>query len=176
MSASRGDGAFTLALALALGLFILGILQPMMIIHPGFGDHSNLVAYLYPELSAPRVVTLWGGLQDLWQQGSVGLACLLGLFSLVLPGVKFTACLLAISGRHVRLLVRFVHAFGYMSMAEVVFVSVLALTLKSLPGGTHVERGVGLWIFFASVLLLSAITAWLHRRHEGDGASPSPEP
>jgi hypothetical protein len=170
---SRGSGRpggllLTIALAVALGLYVLGIVKPMMIIHPGFGEHTSLIGYLNPEMTTPRVITLWQGLEDLWRQGAAGLACLLGVFSLGLPGLKFSVCFLSLVGRHSKPLVRFVHVFGFMSMAEVVFVSVFALTLKSLPGGTYVEQGSGLWLFFVSVLLLSAVTAGLHHELEVD--------
>ena len=151
-------------LAVALGLFALGILSPMMIVHPGFGGHTALVDYLFDDLTAPRAISLWGGLGALWTQGAIGLALLLGLFSLGLPGLKFVVCLHASLGRHQRWLMAVVHTVGFLSMAEVVFVAVFALTLKALPGGTRLETAGGLWIYALSVLLLSAVTAMLHRQ------------
>lgn len=151
------------ALAVALGLFVLGILSPMMIVHPGFGSHTALVDYLFEDLTAPRPISLWGGLGALWTQGAIGLALLLGLFSIGLPGLKFIVCLQATLGRHQRGLIAVVHTVGFLSMAEVVFVAVFALTLKALPGGTQLETAGGLWIYALSVVLLSAVTALLHR-------------
>ena len=155
------------ALLTSLGLFIAGVLLPMMIIHPGFGDHTDLVGYLYPEMTAPRSVALLEGVLDLVDDGAWLLAGLLGLFSLGLPGLKFIVCGQALDGYRRPSHLAFIHTVGFMSMAEVVFVSVLAVTLKHLPGGTHVERGVGLWCYLASVLLLSALTAHLYGSRRG---------
>jgi len=163
MTESPARAAALAGLAVALGLFILGILSPMMVVHPGFGDHTALVTYLFSDLTAPRPISLWGGLFALWRQDATGLALLLGAFSLGLPGLKFVVCSLAALGRRRRGLIAVVHTLGFLSMAEVVFVAVFALTLKSLPGGTHLETGAGLWIYAFSVLLLSAVTALLHR-------------
>ncbi len=155
----------TLTLTGSLGLFCAGILAPMMIIHPGFGDHTDLVGYLFPELVAPRSVNLLGGVLDLVEQGAWLLAGLLGLFSLGLPCAKFFVCAQALDGRQKPAHLKFIHTFGFLSMAEVVFVSVLAVTLKHLPGGTHVERGWGLWCYLISVVLLSVVTVRLYGEH-----------
>ena len=158
----------------SLGLFIAGVLLPMMIIHPGFGDHTDLVAYLYPEMTAPRSVALLEGVMDLIDEGAWLLAGLLGVFSLGLPGLKFFVCGQALDGRRRPAHLAFIHTVGFMSMAEVVFVSVLAVTLKHLPGGTHVGRGPGLWCYLASVLLLSALTTRLYGAHRAAATKVSP--
>jgi uncharacterized paraquat-inducible protein A len=169
----------------SLGLFIAGVLLPMMIIHPGFGDHTDLVTYLYPEMTAPRSVALLEGVLDLISEGAWLLAGLLGLFSLGLPGLKFFICGQALDGRRRPSHLAFIHVVGFMSMAEVVFVAVLAVTLKHLPGGTHVGRGPGLWCYLGSVLLLSALTARLYGAHRVEAekatreervATPMPTP
>lgn len=163
----------TLALISALALFGAGVLWPMMIIHPAFGDHTDLVGILFPEMVEPRAVTLLGGIFDLINEGAWVLAGLLGLFSLGLPALKFFVCAQAIDGRERPAHLAFVHTVGFMSMAEVVFVSVLAVTLKHLPGGTHVERGIGLWCYLASVLLLSLVTLRLYGHHARARSEPS---
>ena len=159
-------------LILALGLFIAGVLLPMMVIHPGFGDHTDLVGLLFPEMTSPRSVSLLGGVIDLIDEGAWVLAALLGTFSLGLPGLKFMVCAQALDGRQRESHLAFIHTFGFMSMAEVVFVSVIAVTLKHLPGGTMVERGIGLWCYLVSVLLLSALTARLYSAIEKRARHP----
>ncbi len=154
-------------LVISLGLFVAGVLLPMMIIHPGFGDHTDMVAFFMPELTTARPVALLEGIVDLIEDGAWLLAAVLAIFSLVLPAMKFFICAQEIDGRRRRAYLAFIHTVGFMSMAEVVFVSVLAVTLKHLPGGTAVERGPGLWCYLISVLLLSGLTARLYGSHQG---------
>jgi len=160
-----------LVLIVSLGLFVAGVLLPMMIIHPGYGDHSDLVAFFLPDLSAARPVSLLEGIIDLASEGAWALALILGLFSLVLPAMKFFICAQELDGKTRKAYLAFIHSVGFMSMAEVVFVSVLALTLKELPGGTEVTHGRGLWCYLLSVLLLSGLTAHLYMS-ERKGAEP----
>lgn len=154
---------YATTLLLSLALFVAGLLLPMMIIHPGYGDHTDLVSVFMPELTEARPVSLLQGLSNLVDEGAWLLTLILGAFSLGLPGLKFFICAQAIDQRRRPSHLAFIHAVGFMSMAEVVFVSVLALTLKELPGGTEVERGDGLWCYLISVLLLSTLTALLYR-------------
>ena len=160
----RSTALLTAGLAIGLGLYALSLSAPLMVVHPGFGAHTELINHLFPDLGASRAITLWGGLVDLWVSGAIDLALLLGVFSVLFPCLKFAVCTLTLMGAPRRLFLRFFHTFGILSMGEVVFVAVFALTLKSLPGGTSVEAGWGLGIFCVSVVILSVVTAALHWR------------
>lgn len=98
--------------------------------------------------------------RDLFAGGSVFLACLLALFSVIIPVSKLLVTVLALLSPHGALrnaCVHFVRAVGKWSMTDVFVVAVLLAFLAGGQGGfTDARLGPGLY-FFACYGLLSLL-------------------
>ncbi len=120
--------------------------------------------------------SILGTVRDLYSGGSVFVAVLLALFSVVVPGAKLTVSLLALLAPGPRArdaCVRFVTAIGKWSMTDVFVVAVL---LAFLAGGgelTDARLGPGLY-FFAVYGLLSMVGGMLLAAPAGSHGAPSP--
>jgi paraquat-inducible protein A len=97
---------------------------------------------------------------DLFAGGSVFIACLLALFSVIIPVAKLLVSLLALLSPHGVLRTRYVHfvrAIGKWSMTDVFVVAVLLAFLAGGKGAfTDARLGPGLY-FFACYGLLSLL-------------------
>ena len=115
--------------------------------------------------------SILGTVRDLYAGGSVFVACLLALFSVIIPVLKLLVSLLALlgpAGALRRSCVHFVRAIGKWSMTDVFVVAVLLAFLAGGQGGlTDARLGPGLY-FFASYGLLSLLGGVLLARVPGE--------
>jgi paraquat-inducible protein A len=123
--------------------------------------------------------SILGTVRDLFIRGSAFVACLLALFSVVVPVAKLVVSLLALlaPGAGLRTAcVKFVRAVGKWSMTDVFVVAVL---LAFLAGGggelTDARLGPGLY-YFAADGLLSLAGGVLLARVASDVAGPEGAP
>ena len=102
-----------------------------------------------------------GGVLALFQHGSVGVAVLVGLFSVVFPIAKVTTVGVMLfhhrPGGTPKALVAALHRLGPLSMLDALVVMVLLVAYTTVPlGAVNVIPMFGFWLFIAAVLLNSA--------------------
>ena len=150
-----------------LVLLIVGMLAPALVIQPAFDQYTELVGALWPDATAPRVLTVAGGIDALFRHGSVALGCLLVVFSWFFPLVKLLTavhvCWTLAPGEEPGLWARSLHFIGGLSLTEVVVLGLFALTLKQFPGGTEVDLGWGFWVLFAAAIGGIGVNGWVGR-------------
>lgn len=194
--------ASSLALAVLSGAFVLALLVPVRRGRPGarreLALHLQGVAAmcLLVGLAAPMLTvvaqremavlgtvvlqfetkSILDTVGDLYARGSVLVAALLALFSVVVPVAKLLVSLLALLApgeRAQRTCVGFVRAVGKWSMTDVFVVAVLLAFLATSGNGlTDARLGPGLY-FFAAYGLLTLAGSLLLARAAGD---PEPSP
>jgi hypothetical protein len=172
--------AVTLTTIASLTL-IVGLFAPSYTVYPTFGDQAVdaiLLNYL-PDLMAPHSFSIASTIRALVDNGDLGIASILLLFSILFPATKM-ALLFALSLTkpfvprgdrqrspiHERLLPLakwFLETFGHWSMLEVFVVAVIVVGFKSLPMGATIIRQWGLFCFAVSVVF-SMIAASLCKR------------
>lgn len=138
---------------LALGLFLLGVLSPIMTIEQ---------FYLFEDQFS--VLT---ALNLLFDDGQAGLALLIGCFSLLLPLLKLLVLARAIreyaeSGQVTGTLLHWIHRYGRWSMLDVFVIAVLIVGFK-LSAFASIQLHLGLWAFAGGLLLMLVLTSVLQR-------------
>ncbi len=114
--------------------------------------------------------TLITGVIDLWRQGMVGLAIVVLLTSIVVPGIQLLGLLYTLApmklGRvppHLARVYRFVHALQPWGMMEVFLLGILVSVVK-LAGMATIVPGLAIWSFAVLILVLAAAAASLDPR------------
>jgi paraquat-inducible protein A len=140
----RGDGLGRifayLLLAAAAGLLVLGTALPIM-----------RFERLYFFSDEPSLFQLIGGL---WVDGSIGLAGMVGLFSIVLPALKLGLLALetAAGGLRSGLLRRAMPHLARWSMMDVMLVAIVIFAAKTSGLATAVTLP-GFWCYAASAVI-----------------------
>jgi hypothetical protein len=150
----RKYSAQGLALLASL-LFGLALVRPIFSVTPGAGDFTGWLRLISPQDMETIVQTLPGGIRNLWVEGDPVLACVLIVFCILLPLLKFTviwAESLDIDlGSEV--LARIVKLTAPYAMVEVFLLALIVMIVKGLPGGSEIKVETGAWMFCGSVLL-----------------------
>jgi paraquat-inducible protein A len=139
------QNAATLAVLSELVLAIAVFLPFMSVVQLGHAETYSLV----------------GGIGQLWQQGEVVLALIIGGFSLVFPLLKnlflvaATTSLLPLTAAHRRALHAFAAKTGKYSMLDVFVVAVIVVVVK-LGHSTEVAVRSGLFLFCVAIALSMA--------------------
>jgi paraquat-inducible protein A len=142
------QNAATLAILSELVLAIAVFLPFMSVVKLGHADTYSLV----------------GGIGQLWQQGEVALAMILGGFSLVFPLLKnallvaATTSLLPLTTAHRRSLHYFAAKTGKYSMLDVFVVAVIVVVVK-MGESTEVAVRSGIFLFCLAIAL-SMAASW----------------
>jgi paraquat-inducible protein A len=137
------------ALLLALALLAAGLALPVMTVDRFF--------------VFSRSFSILGSLDALWRADEYLLFAAVGLFSVVFPIVKLSACLalwLFADGAGDRLdaLLTWIDALGRWSMLDVFLLAILLVTIRSAGVGVHTE--IGLYLFAAAVIASILAAQW----------------
>ena len=138
------------------GFLGIGLLAPTLTIEPSAGEFSWLVEIFAPEELASTTYSIFGAIQDLYLMNNVFLAVVLGLFSIAFPIFKLSLYWLA-TDRHsnsasIESLLKWTNRLSKFSMVEVLFLALLILTVKTLPGGSEAKIEWGAYAFTASAI------------------------
>jgi paraquat-inducible protein A len=151
------QNAATLAILSELVLAIAVFLPFMSVVKLGHAETYSLV----------------GGLGQLWQQGEIVLALIIGAFSLVFPLLKnlflvaATTSLVPLTMAQRQSLHAFAAKTGKYSMLDVFVVAVIVVVVK-LGDSTEVAVRSGLFLFCLAIALSMAASAcvWIGESHE----------
>lgn len=146
----------------------MGLRAPALLVEPKFGEFTTAFKIFAPSYGASKELSVLAGLSALWNNGDRALASALFLFSVVLPIVKLGTLWdrwwrelksldAPASSAALDRLARF-------SLLDVLVLSVLAVTLKTFPGGSLVHLQAGLYLFAASGVLIAILPEVLHRK------------
>jgi len=149
------------AAVLALGLLVVGLNGPFLAV---------------TTLGTPETHSLLGGIADLANGGSVGLAAIIAVFSVAFPVAKnllvivATTVVVPLSPAGRRRLLAIAERTGKYSLLDVLVVALLVVTLKSQPL-VEIRAGWALWAFAASVACSIAATHLLPHPSPSEPAS-----
>jgi paraquat-inducible protein A len=138
------------------GFLGIGLLAPTLTIEPSAGEFSWLVEIFAPEELATTTYSIFGAIRDLYLMNNIFLALVLGLFSIAFPIFKLSLYWLA-TDRHpnsdsVESLLKWTDRLSKFSMVEVLFLALLILTIKTLPGGSEAKIEWGAYAFVTSAI------------------------
>lgn len=140
-----------------------------MEIQPGFGGWTWFVELFRPEMTAPVSYSIASGVVRLLVEGDWFLGVVIGTFSVLFPIFKFVAFYLAneqhMRGRETFGWLAAASAISKYSMLDVFVISLLVLTLKSMPGNTEIRIGWAVYPFTVAVLM----SVWLGLEVERTG-------
>lgn len=125
------------------------------------------------KLGETETYSLVGGIREMWNQEEVGLALIIGTFSLAFPLLKnalllaATTTILPLSAGHRRGLHAFAAKTGKYSMLDVFVVAIIVVVVK-LGKSTEVAVRSGTFLFCAAIALSMAASAFVQigERHE----------
>lgn len=142
-----------LLLLAALGLLIYGLQAPILTLEKFF-FFSNTVSLL-------------SALRELAAEAEWGLYVLIGTFSVVFPVLKNLLLLVLWNfdpsdGEGHRRHLAWLSAYGKWSMLDVFVVALLVVSVK-LGSLAEVRVEIGIYAFAASILLTTALSAWIAR-------------
>jgi paraquat-inducible protein A len=156
----RAGLGIVLMLLVSLGFFVAGIFQP-------FTAVTKLWLF-------ENQISVWQGLEILWEADELFLFLILFVFTLVFPFVKINAMLVLwiwprLDAAHAQKLHQFVANLGKWSMLDVFVVAILVLTVKS-GGLASIQVEEGFFMFFVSVMLTQFASLWTGQvvRHLND--------
>ena len=137
----------------ALGCFFAGIFLP-------FTAVTKLWLF-------ENQISVWHGLEVLWNAGELFLFMILLVFTICFPLVKMSALLAlwlypGLPAEKARTFYKFVSNLGKWSMLDVFVVAILVLTVKS-SGVASIRLGIGFFLFFLSVMLTQIASIWTGR-------------
>lgn len=119
--------------------------------------------------------SLAGIVTGLWASGDIGLAVVIGLFSIILPATKLSVLHLALvhtartgtdAGPRM-VLPRWLHALANWSMLDVVLVALVVFAAKT-SGLASAAARPGLWFFALSAVLTAVLAKTVDRRRSTD--------
>ena len=152
----------------------IGLVAPTISIEPRAGEFTWLVELWDQEATEIVTYSIFGAIRDLYRMDNLFLALVLGLFSVVFPVFKLSLYWLATvhhpNSNSVASLLKWTARLSKFSMVEVLFLALLILTVKTLPGGSEATIQWGAYLFVASALG-SMIVPMLFEKPERNGAN-----
>ena len=147
-------------------LFGSASILPIFSIEPAVGEWTALAEILSPEEMQPQSFSLLKGVRLLWQEDERMLACIIGLFSLLLPVIKLSVLWAEalFSGSLSKKWMGFLQAVSRYAMLEVFLVAMTVLLLKQMPGGSRITLESGFYSFGVSVLLSLVVAQFVEAR------------
>ena len=142
-----------LMLLASLGFFVAGIFLP-------FTAVTKLWLF-------ENQISVYQGLQVLWQGSELFLFLILFVFTVCFPFVKINALLAlwlypGLTADRAKTFFKFVSNMGKWSMLDVFVVAILVLTVKS-GGLASIKVQGGFFLFFISVMLTQCASLWTGR-------------
>ena len=133
-----------------------GLVAPTISIEPRAGEFTWLVELWDEEATETVTYSIFGAIRDLYLMNNFFLALVLGLFSLAFPVFKLSLYWLATvhpaNSSSLASLLKWTARLSKFSMVEVLFLALLILTVKALPGGSEATIEWGAYLFVASAL------------------------
>ena len=137
----------------------VGLVAPTMTIVPKAGEITWIIEVLDPESMLPVTYSIIGIINELAELKEWFLVFVLTFFSIIFPISKLYFFWAASNGniQNIKLnwIALTVGKLNKFSMAEVFVLSLVLISLKSLPGGTEVQIEYGCLIYFLSVIISS---------------------
>ena len=134
----------------------IGLVAPTMTIVPKAGELTWLMEILDPESMLPVSYSIVGIIIELANSMEWLLVIVLTFFSVLFPVTKlyFFWAASSSSGQmpNIEWIASMVGKLSKFSMAEVFVLSLVLISLKTLPGGTDVQLEFGCVIYFLSVI------------------------
>jgi len=144
---------------LALSSFAFGaaMAAPLYSVLPGAGELTPWLRVLKPDAMTRISQSLLDGILMLFGDGDWVFACILGMFCLVFPLLKFVVVWSSVlqAGVESSFWGRLIASAAKYAMAEFFVLVVLMLVVKGLPGGSTMRIEPAAWFFLASVILSS---------------------
>jgi paraquat-inducible protein A len=144
-SSARGwDRLVPAALVASLALLIAGLVLPVMTVDKFFVFSAQF--------------SIIGSLEALWRAHEYVLFAAVGLFSVVFPILKLTACFAAWYGAPLR--TKWIEGLGRWSMLDVFLLAILLVIIRGAGTGAHTE--IGLFVFAVAVIGSILAARWFH--------------
>ena len=147
-------------------LFGSASVLPIFSIEPAVGEWTALAEILSPAEMQSKSFSLLEGVKLLWQENEKMLACIIGLFSLLLPVIKLSVLWAEalFSGSLSRKWMGFLQAVSRYAMLEVFLVAMTVLLIKQMPGGSRITLESGFYAFAVSVLLSLVVAQFVETK------------
>ncbi len=166
LTTSLPTGLLLIAANVLLGI---GLRAPALTLEPRFGELTSAVTLFSPGFGATQEISVLSGLALLWNNGDRLFAAALFLFSVIFPvaklGVMWTAWWSVMHHGGVPPSLRRLEFLGKYSLLDVFVLALVAVTFKSLPGGSFVRIEPGLFAFGGSGLLAYSVPKRLEQVH-----------
>ena len=134
----------------------IGLVSPTMTIFPKAGELTWLMEILDPESMLPVSYSIVGIIIELADSMEWLLVIVLTFFSVLFPVTKlylfWAASCESSENSNVGWIASIVGKLSKFSMAEVFVLSLVLISLKTLPGGTDVQLEFGCMIYLLSVI------------------------
>ena len=139
----------------SLALLITGILLPCMTVYPKVGEYTFIAKMLAPKEFEPATHSIISGILTMVENGSVAVAVLLFVFSVIFPIWKLSTFVYYTyrTKNTPSKSLDFAVKLGKYSMLDVFVLAVLVIAVKGLPGGSRMDLEVGIYFFTASIFL-----------------------
>ena len=135
----------------------IGLVSPTMTIFPKAGELTWLMEILDPESMLPVTFSIVGIIIELANSMEWLLVLVLTFFSVLFPITKlylfWAASCESRENSNIGWIASVVGKLSKFSMAEVFVLSLVLISLKTLPGGTDVQLEFGCMIYLLSVIL-----------------------
>jgi len=135
----------------------IGLVAPTMTIVPKAGELTWLIEILDPESMLPVTFSIVGIIIELANSMEWLLVFVLTFFSVLFPITKlylfWAASYESREDSNIGWIASIVGKLSKFSMAEVFVLSLVLISLKTLPGGTDVQLEFGCMIYLLSVIL-----------------------
>ncbi len=148
----------------------IGLVAPTMTIIPKAGELSWIMEIFDPESMLPVTYSIVGIIIELANSMEWLLVAVLTFFSVLLPITKlylFWAASCDFSEiSNIEWIASIVGKLSKFSMAEVFVLSLVLISLKTLPGGTDVKLEFGCMIYLLSVIFSTLSSFQIFRKKE----------
>ena len=141
----------------------VGIFAPCIQIIPAFGEYTDIVESLRPDMAEIQTYSIISGILELYRTADYFIAVVIFLFSVCFPVFKLSLIWQAVFDLPNRRSLDFVTKAGKYSMLDVFVLGILIVCLKGLPGGTSAEMKYGIIFFTISILLSFIIPAQISK-------------
>ena len=148
----------------------VGLVAPTMTIVPKAGELTWLIEILEPESMLPVTYSIVGIIIELANSMEWLLVIVLTFFSILFPVTKLyffwaTSCE-SRENSNIEWMASIVGKLSKFSMAEVFVLSLVLVSLKTLPGGTNVKLEFGCMIYLLSVIFSTLSSIQIFRKRE----------
>ena len=148
----------------------IGLVAPTMTIIPQAGELSWIIEIFDPESMLPVTYSIIGIIIELANSMEWLLVAVLTFFSVLFPITKlyffWAASCESRENSNIEWIASIVGKLSKFSMAEVFVLSLVLISLKTLPGGTDVKLEFGCMIYLFSVIFSSLSSFQIFRKNE----------